>query len=260
MKILRIYETNLATGEQSSKPAGTHIVLEPDELIASGQHIVKATHREDVAELAERRRQARRRTATTSTFEGAGFGTLMVRLAAGPKDTPPVASSRAYLRGGLPGRLPGGRLRDALHRRRSRALLDPIVAVLDALPAHFDPDLAPRDMLDLLAAWLGVDLDESQELKHQREMVRRAAELGRRAGRSRASSWRSSCPSRACPLRVEDQGGVTWSLDRPRRPRKRRRRRSSSTATSRCAEDDAGGDRPLHRAVEAGSTRPTACA
>ena len=46
VKILRIYETDLATGEQSPKPAGTHIVLEPDELIASGAHIVKATHRE----------------------------------------------------------------------------------------------------------------------------------------------------------------------------------------------------------------------
>ena len=46
MKILRIYETEPATGEQSPKPAGTHIVLEPDELIASGAHIVKATHRE----------------------------------------------------------------------------------------------------------------------------------------------------------------------------------------------------------------------
>jgi predicted phage baseplate assembly protein len=47
VKVLRIYETNLETGEQASKPAGTHIVLEPDELIASGRHIVKATHRED---------------------------------------------------------------------------------------------------------------------------------------------------------------------------------------------------------------------
>jgi predicted phage baseplate assembly protein len=46
VKILRIYETDLVTGEQSHKPAGTHIVLEPGELIASGQHIVKATHRE----------------------------------------------------------------------------------------------------------------------------------------------------------------------------------------------------------------------
>ena len=46
VKILRIYETNLQTGEQSAKPAGSHIVLEPDELLASAQHIVKATHRE----------------------------------------------------------------------------------------------------------------------------------------------------------------------------------------------------------------------
>jgi len=36
------------------------------------------------------------------TFMGAGFGTMMVRLSAGPKTTPPVASSRAYLRSGLP--------------------------------------------------------------------------------------------------------------------------------------------------------------
>ncbi len=44
VKILRIYETNVITGEQAAKPAGTHIVLEPDELIASGAHIVKASH------------------------------------------------------------------------------------------------------------------------------------------------------------------------------------------------------------------------
>jgi predicted phage baseplate assembly protein len=47
VRILRIYESDLRTGEQSPKPAGTHIVLEPHELVASGQHIVKATHREE---------------------------------------------------------------------------------------------------------------------------------------------------------------------------------------------------------------------
>ena len=47
VRILRIYESDVQTGEQSPKPAGTHIVLEPHELIASGQHIVKATHREE---------------------------------------------------------------------------------------------------------------------------------------------------------------------------------------------------------------------
>ena len=35
------------------------------------------------------------------------------------------------------------------------AVLDPIVALLDALHAHFDPDLAPLDILELTTGWLG---------------------------------------------------------------------------------------------------------
>src|ERR1700710_366037 len=109
------------------------------------------------------------------TFTGAGFGTLMMHRSAGPVETPPVASTRAYLRNGLPSLYQDGdfgmRFVGALEE-----LLDPIVAVLDALPAHFDPNHAPHDVLELLAAWLGVDLDETQELRHQREMVRRSAE------------------------------------------------------------------------------------
>jgi predicted phage baseplate assembly protein len=46
VKILRVYETDMATGKQEAKPAGTHVTLEPDETIASGTHIVKAEHRE----------------------------------------------------------------------------------------------------------------------------------------------------------------------------------------------------------------------
>jgi predicted phage baseplate assembly protein len=46
VKILRVYETNIYTGEQDSKPAGSHVELEPDELLVSGQHIVKASRRE----------------------------------------------------------------------------------------------------------------------------------------------------------------------------------------------------------------------
>jgi predicted phage baseplate assembly protein len=44
--ILRVYETNIATGAQEAKPAGSHVELEPDELLASGRHIVKAKRRE----------------------------------------------------------------------------------------------------------------------------------------------------------------------------------------------------------------------
>ena len=92
-------------------------------------------------------------------------------------------------------------------------LLDPIVAVLDALPAHFDPDHAPRDILGLLAAWLGVDLDESQEIRHQREMVRRAADLGRKRGTVAGHGARARARVPGRPAAVEDQGGVRWSLD-----------------------------------------------
>jgi predicted phage baseplate assembly protein len=44
VKILRVYETNISTGEQSPQPTGTHLTLEPDELLASGTHVVRATH------------------------------------------------------------------------------------------------------------------------------------------------------------------------------------------------------------------------
>jgi predicted phage baseplate assembly protein len=45
VRLLRIYRADLLSGRQSPEPAGSHIVLEPDETIASGVHIVKATMR-----------------------------------------------------------------------------------------------------------------------------------------------------------------------------------------------------------------------
>ena len=47
VKILRIYEADIETGKQDAKQSGTHIVLEPDELIASSAHVVKAERRDD---------------------------------------------------------------------------------------------------------------------------------------------------------------------------------------------------------------------
>jgi predicted phage baseplate assembly protein len=46
VKILRIYETDLATGKQDPKPAGNYIEIGRDELIASGTHVIKAEHPE----------------------------------------------------------------------------------------------------------------------------------------------------------------------------------------------------------------------
>jgi phage tail-like protein len=123
---------------------------------------------------------------------------------AGVNGQPAVASERAYLRHALPG----------LYQENDFAMrfvgafeevLDPIVAQLDALPAHFDPDHAPAHILGLMAAWLGVELIEGQDGS---ELVRRAAELGRLRGTVGGLELvlRLSFPD--LDVRVEDAGGV----------------------------------------------------
>jgi predicted phage baseplate assembly protein len=44
VKILRVYETDVVSGEQQAQPMGSFLPLEPDELIASAKHVVKAEH------------------------------------------------------------------------------------------------------------------------------------------------------------------------------------------------------------------------
>jgi len=43
VRVLRGYEADIHTGKMSQKPAPLHIALDPDELVASAHHIVKAT-------------------------------------------------------------------------------------------------------------------------------------------------------------------------------------------------------------------------
>ena len=84
-------------------------------------------------------------------------------------------------------------------------LLDPIVAILDALPAHFDPDHAPRDILDLLGAWLGVDLDESQALPSSARWCAAPPSSAAGAAPSRGLELALQLPFPDVPLRVEDK-------------------------------------------------------
>jgi predicted phage baseplate assembly protein len=46
VRILRLYELDLLTGQRASKPAGRQITLAADELIASGEHVVRAGRRD----------------------------------------------------------------------------------------------------------------------------------------------------------------------------------------------------------------------
>jgi phage tail-like protein len=80
---------------------------------------------------------------------------------------PAVASARAELRRGLPGIYgdpdTGADPGDAFAMRFLLALeevLDPVVALLDSLPAQFDISLAPQHVLTLVGNWLGLELGE----------------------------------------------------------------------------------------------------
>jgi predicted phage baseplate assembly protein len=46
VRILRLYEVDLHTGERAAKPAGRQIALAADELVASGEHVVRVVRRE----------------------------------------------------------------------------------------------------------------------------------------------------------------------------------------------------------------------
>ena len=93
------------------------------------------------------------------------------------------------------------------------ALLDPLVAALDNLPEHFDPTYAPRDVLDLLTEWLGLEHDEARSGEERREIVRLAPELMRRRGTGDGLELALALAFPGVPFRVEDAGSVTWSLD-----------------------------------------------
>jgi phage tail-like protein len=145
------------------------------------------------------------------TYAGEGFAAVRPAAEIGEAPAPTPASSRGYLRETMP----------AIYREQDFAMrflhaleevLDPVVAVLDALPAHFDPDLAPLDILDLETGWLGLHHDESQPASRLRGLVRRAAEVGRLRGTRAGVELALKLNFPDYPLRVEDSGGVSWSV------------------------------------------------
>ncbi len=46
VSLLRLYETDLENDQRAPTPLGTHVDLDPDEIIASGEHVIKAEHEE----------------------------------------------------------------------------------------------------------------------------------------------------------------------------------------------------------------------
>jgi phage tail-like protein len=148
------------------------------------------------------------------TFAGRGFGTIQMQRLVGPEPTPRPATARAYLRSSLPAVYQesdfGMRFVGALE-----ATLDPIVALLDNLAAHFDPRHAPRDVLELVGTWLGLEHDESHRGEEPRELVRHAAQLVQLRGTRAGLELALKLTFPGVPFRVEDGGGVSWSTEPP---------------------------------------------
>jgi phage tail-like protein len=146
------------------------------------------------------------------TFAGGGFGTIQVERSVGSDPAPAPVSTRGYLRDNLPGIYSEGdfamRFVAALE-----TLLDPLVAALDNLPEHFDPAYAPRDVLDLLTEWLGLEHDEARSGEERRRIVQHAPELMRRRGTKAGLELALELAFPGVPFRIEDRGAVTWSLE-----------------------------------------------
>lgn len=144
------------------------------------------------------------------TYTGEGFAVVRPAAEIGDHANPTPVTNRGYLRGGLP----------EIYQEQDFAMrfvgalegvLDPIVALLDTLPAHFDPELAPLDLLDLATKWLGLEHNEAQPAPQLRNLVRHTAELGRLRGTRAGVEMALALNFPELPLRVEDGGGVVVS-------------------------------------------------
>jgi phage tail-like protein len=157
-------------------------------------------------------------TGLVTVAPGRFRSTARVRLFGPAVPGPATVSARAHLRDGMPSPYRADdfamRLIGALEE-----VLDPIVAILDALPSYIDADLAPHDVVELVSAWLGVELDETHRREHRREVIRCAPELGRRRGTRAGLELALRLAFPEVPLRVRDGGGVVWATDPGELPR-----------------------------------------
>ncbi len=135
-------------------------------------------------------------------------------------EPPPAASARRYLRGHLPAVYSDPPKLDAaaegLAQRFVGSLervLDPVVASLDCMPAQLAADTAPAPMLALMASWLGLAEDERRSLADRRDEVRFASAIAQSRGTLPGLELGLRTAFPGLPLRVEDGGGVTFSVD-----------------------------------------------
>jgi phage tail-like protein len=88
----------------------------------------------------------------------------------------------------------------------------PIVCTLDSLPAYFDPETTRDDMVEWLAAWVGLDMDRGPMPRDRRRFIKAAvglhAQRGTAAGiAAGVSMWFGTTPE------ISESGGMGWSRE-----------------------------------------------
>jgi phage tail-like protein len=91
-------------------------------------------------------------------------------------------------------------------------VLAPIIAVLDCFNAYLDPALAPADMVDWLASWLGLPGIADLPVERLRVLVARSASLYARRGTPAAVRELVELAT-GRPVELEESGGAEWSRE-----------------------------------------------
>jgi len=142
---------------------------------------------------------------TNGAMTSRGFSTTNLRARLASTEAPSVVSRRAYLRENMPAVYQDGDF--------GLRFLEALETTLDVLSQYFHSTLAPRDVLGLLASWVGLPVDESWPDDRLREALSRESEISRRRGTLAGLTMALEIAFPQLPLRVEDGGGVTWSTD-----------------------------------------------
>ncbi len=89
-------------------------------------------------------------------------------------------------------------------------VLAPVVSTIDNVEHYFEPALAPSDLVEMLAWWVGVELDETWSDEARRELVAEAASLYRIRG-TVAGLRRHVAIYAGVEPEIEESGACGWS-------------------------------------------------
>lgn len=91
-------------------------------------------------------------------------------------------------------------------------VLAPVVATLDCLPAYLDPAIAPADLVEWLADWVGVAVALKMPDKRRRQLIASAARLYVWRGTLTAIRTIVELSTGQVP-EILESGGTAWSPD-----------------------------------------------